>query len=167
MKRITTVAACLLLVTTASQALSWSDFDGLLGTWTGTGTEPGRTATVTQTWERVLGDRFLRLTTCAVWTDQSGVEEVRENVGYLSYDNGRDSFVFRQFFSLGYVAAYDVLVKQGGDLIDFGPRAAESAGGISAQMTITFIGDDTYEQVIQLADRGEDFATIQTLTMRR
>lgn len=167
MSRTLIFAAGVLALATTAHALSWADFDGLLGEWTGTGSESGSRSTVTQTWERVLGDRFLRLTTHAVWIAEDGTREIRENVGYLSYDNDRDAFVFRQFFSLGYVAAYDVLVRENGALIDFGPREAESAGEVGARMTITFTGDDEYVQEIHLAFRGKDFETRQTLTMRR
>ena len=69
----------------------------------------------------------------------------------LSFDNDRISFVFRQFFSAGFVATYDVLVMDGGSVIDFGARAAESAGGVRARMTIKFSGDDSYDQEIDLA----------------
>jgi len=167
MRRILFLAAGVLALAASAHALSWSDFDALVGEWTGTGAETGRTAAVTQTWEWVLDGKFLRLTTRAVWTAEDGSRETRENVGYLSYDNDRDSFVFRQFFSLGYVAAYDVLVLDNGRLIDFGPREAESAGGVSARMTITFTARDAYRQEIHLAFRGENFETRQNLTMRR
>ena len=167
MRRTLILAACVLAVVSTAQALSWRDFDRLVGKWSGTGTESGSTLAVTQTWEWVYDGKFLRLTTHMVATGDDGTREVRENVGYLSFDNDRLSFVFRQFFSAGYVAAYDVLVKDGGSVIDFGERAAESAGGVRARMMITFRGDDSYDQEIDLAFPRRDFATRQTLTMRR
>ena len=161
------VAACMLAVASGAQAMSWSDFDGLVGKWSGTGTESGYTLDVTQTWERIYDGKFLRLTTHMVATAEDGTQEVRENVGYLSFDNDRLSFVFRQFFSPGYVAAFDVLVKDDGKLIDFGVREAESAGGILARMTIRFTGDDAYEQEIELAFPRRDFERRQSLKMTR
>jgi hypothetical protein len=147
--------------------ISWSDFDGLVGEWHGSGTEPGYTLDVTQTWEWVYDGKFLRLTSYVVARDDDGRREVRENVGYMSYDNDRNAFVFRQFFSAGYVATYDVLVEEGGKVIDFGERAAESGGGVRARMVITFAEDGSFKQEIDLAFSSQDFATRQSLTMRR
>ncbi len=167
MRKTLILVACLLAVTSTAQALSWSDFDRLVGEWHGTGTQSGYTLTVTQNWERVWGGKFLRLTTHMVAIGEDGTEEIRENVGYMSFDNDRLSFVFRQFFSAGYVAAFDVLVENGGAVLDFGPREAESAGRIQARMNIEFTGNDTYVQNIDLANPREDFVTKQTLTMKR
>jgi len=167
MSKTLIVAGCLLALAGGASAISWSDFDGLVGQWQGSGSDSGGSLQATHTWEWIYGGKFLRLSTELTVLAEDGSRETRQNVGYMSYDNDRNAFVFRQFFSAGYVATYDVLVQEGGKVIDFGERAAESGGGIRARMVITFEGDDSYHQELELAMPREEFATRQTLDMKR
>ena len=146
----------------------WGIFQTLIGTWIGEGAGFGDVSDITHEWSPVVSGQFLRLQTRSVQR-QGG--EVHEDIGLLSRDRETDSFVFRQFLSEGYVVTYDVGVEKAGEpagspegsLIVFRFREAESTGGMQARMRLTFVGNDQYEMVLELAAPGGEFAPCQQM----
>lgn len=146
----------------------WSAFRPLVGVWKGEGAGFGGPSDVTHRWSFVLDDQFLELRTRSAARRDDGPGEVHEDVGYLSRDKDRGTFVFRQFLSEGFVNTYDVSVEtDGGARLLFGYREAESAGGMRARMRLTFSGEDRYEMVLDLAAPGKEFAACQTMQMTK
>ena len=90
----------------------WEGLRPLVGRWQGEGAGFGNTSSVTHDWDFVLADHFLRLRTRSVSAGKDGAEEVHEDIGFVSLDTARDSFVFRQFLSEGYVNTFDLIVRR-------------------------------------------------------
>ncbi len=150
------------------QADRWELFRPLVGTWQGPGSGFGVTSAVSHVWDFVLADQFLRLRTRSLSQRADGSDEIHEDVGYLSHDTDRDTYVFRQFFSEGYVNTYDVTVRDGSRReIEFAYREAEGAAGQRARMRLVFQDPDSYEMVLDLAEPGEEFAACQTMLLKR
>lgn len=146
----------------------WQRLRPLLGSWEGTGAGFSGKSEVSHEWQFVLGGKFLRLRTRSVAIGDDGTEEVHEDVGYVSLDTGRGTFVFRQFLSEGYVNTFDVTVRAGEMRgVDFAYRDGESTGGVRARMRLNFTGDDEYDMVLDLAFPGKEFAACQENRMRR
>ncbi len=146
----------------------WAGLRPLIGKWEGTGAGFGTTSTVSHEWDLVLGDHFLRLQTRSVSVGKDGAEDVHEDVGYVSLDSDRRAYVFRQFLSEGFVNTYDLAVRAGENQgIEFSHREAESAGGMRAQMRLTFVGAEEYGLVLDLAPAGKDFVACQEMHLRR
>jgi hypothetical protein len=163
--------AAFLCATTASaqdDTDAWQDFRPLTGLWRGEGEGFGNVSDVTHAWEFAVQGQYLRLETRSVTRQESGTGEVHEDVGYLSHDTDRASFVFRQFLSEGFVNTFDVSVKEeGGTVILFGDRESESAGGMRVRMRLEFLSDTEYEMVLDLAMPDGDFATCQRMRMKK
>lgn len=98
---------------------------------------------------------------------EDGTQEIHEDVGYVSHDADRDTFVFRQFLSEGYVNEYDLSVSADGSAIEFADRGVESGGGMRARIHLSLESRDVYEMVLDLADPGAEFVACQTMTLTR
>ncbi len=99
---------------------------------------------------------------------EGGPGEVHEDVGFLSRDKDRSSFVFKQFLTEAFVNTFDVSVEQGQrTTILFGARESESAGGMRVQMQLTFLSETEYAMVLQLAAPGNNFSPCQRMRMRK
>jgi len=81
---INEIILCFLLFFVASiQAQSSQGFsEKILGSWYGTGTLFGQTATFTMNWENELNAKFVKLTFENRFTDKSGVERVMNADAY-------------------------------------------------------------------------------------
>jgi len=165
------VIAALLFATVAygqSDTDKWSGFRPLEGRWTGEGEGFGSVSDVTHEWGLALEGHFLQLQTVSTVRAAAGDGEVHEDVGFLSFDTDRSSYVFRQFLSEGYVNTFDVSILEGENLkILFAARESESAGGMRAQMRLEMLSDSEYEMVLDLAMPGKDFSACQTMRMKR
>jgi hypothetical protein len=173
-------AGCILMVLASSVALfattpeaehptdPWLALHALLGVWQGEGSGFGTVSGVTHEWSFVLGGQFIQLLTRSVPGQEGGTGEVHEDIGFISHDKDRDSFVFRQFFSEGFVNTYDLDIHPGDTpVIEFAYREAESAGGMQARMRLRFLSADEYEMELDLAAPGKDFATCQSMRMKK
>lgn len=146
----------------------WAPVRALEGTWAGQGEGFGQTSDVTHEWRFVMGGSFLRLETRSVTNSGTGNGEVHEDVGYVSWSDDDSVLRFRQFLSEGYVNTYRVEVAVDRErTLNFEPEASEGAGGMLARLTFTFLTDDSYEAVLQLGRKGQEFKACQTMLMHR
>jgi hypothetical protein len=146
----------------------WAPVRALEGTWKGQGEGFGQTSEVTHEWRFVMGGTFLRLETRSVARSETGDGEVHEDVGFVSWSSDDSVLRFRQFLSEGYVNTYraEVAVDRERSL-NFEPEASEGAGGMLARLTFTFLTDDSYEVVLALGRKGQEFKACQTMRMHR
>jgi hypothetical protein len=162
------VSLCAAAAAGRSEKNVWKPFHPLVGTWSGTGSGFGSESDVTHQWNFAIGGQFLQLRTTSIARNGDGAADVHEDVGFLSYDTDRSSFVFRQFVSEGFVNTFDVTLEHGDTLtIVFGARASESAGGMRARMTLEFISDDEYEMVLELAGPGRSFSPCRSMRLKK
>lgn len=123
---------------------------------------------MTHEWNFVLSGRFLELRTRSISRRDGKPDDSHEDVGFISRDTDSGTFVFRQFLSEGFVNTYDVSIRSGETRqIVFAYREAESAGGMRAQMRLSFVAEDEYDLVLDLAASGEDFVPCQQMHMKK
>jgi len=151
---------------------TWQVFKPLVGEWKGDGAGFGDVTDVTHLWDLVLQGKYLRLRTKSVSRKEGKSvelqEEIHEDVGFLSWDTDRKSFVFRQFLSEGFINTFDVTINSEKPLMMiFGHRETESGGGMRAQMTLSFTGDTKYDMVLDLAGPGKEFSPCQQIHMKK
>ena len=158
-----------LAVTTAQEERDvWQDLRPLVGRWGGEGSGFGTVSDVTHEWKFVFHGKFLKLETKSVARAEEGTGEIHEDVGLISYDTNRSSFVFRQFLSEGFVNIFDVVVEPGDEgTILFESRESESAGATRARMRLTFHSATEYEMVLDLAAPGKEFVACQRMVMKK
>jgi hypothetical protein len=148
---------------------TWAALRFLLGTWEGTSSgQPGQ-GTVRREYRLVLRDRFIEVRNTSTYPPQvkNPKGEVHEDLGYISYDRSRKTFVFRQFHAEGFVNTYVgqatgpgtvVFTTEGIENIPAGWRARETYRSPSA--------DELIER-FELAEPEKEFALYSETTLRR
>ncbi|HEY0653626.1 MAG TPA: heme-binding beta-barrel domain-containing protein [Chryseosolibacter sp.] len=88
----------------------WLPFQPFLGKWTGSGEGVDGKGTYERTYQFVLNNKYIEVRNKTVYpaTPEKPKGYIHEDVGYISYDKGRKTFVFRQFHAEGFVNHYEL-----------------------------------------------------------
>jgi hypothetical protein len=175
--RVAAVAVCCLLgasgLAGASQATSASRLSAvqpLVGKWQGTSEGQPGTGTLTREYRVVLRDRFIEETNRSVYPAQekNPKGEVHEHRSFFSFDNARKTVVFRQFHSEGFVNQYVLEPTTKPGALVFVSEAIENIPkGYRARETYTFINENEFEEVFEIAEPGKDFSLYSKAKLKR
>ena len=161
----------MLVMTTPIQAQQedrWAPLRPLLGSWEGTSAGQPGTVAVAREYRLVLGDRFIEVRNTATYPPQekNPKGETHEDRGYVSYDEGRKLFVFRQFHVEGFVTTY-VATPHAVPIV-FASEAIENIpSGWRARETWRLEPGGELVEVFELAEPGKDFTTYSEVRLRR
>lgn len=149
----------------------WKPFRGFIGEWTGTGEgEPGK-GNYTRSYKFVLGEKFIEVKNKAEYPKQekNPKGEVHEDIGYISYDKLRKTFVLRQFHVEGFVNQFTIeSISPDGTSIVFISEAIENIpAGWRAKETYSLIGNGEITEVFKLAAPNGEFKTYSTVRLKR
>jgi hypothetical protein len=157
----------LLLLPFASQAqLSaqdslWLPFQPFIGTWSGAGEGVDGNGSYERTYQFVLNKKYIAVKNKTIYpaSKEKPKGYVHEDVGYISYDRMRKTFVFRQFHGEGFVSQYTLdSVSTDKKTIIFVSEAIENIPqGWRARETYT-ITQNGMSEVFDLAEPGKEFA---------
>ncbi len=140
----------------------WEPFRPLIGIWNGHRTGLGGDATQKVEWKFVLGDKFLLCTT----TTTSG-SDPHEDLGMISYDQQRKKFVYRAFFTEGFVNQYVAKISDDGKTIEFETEAIENGPpGLKAKEIIQINGDKIHQE-LHLASGDKPYELCVSVDMER
>lgn len=142
----------------------------LVGKWEGTSDGRPGAGTVRREYERVLGDRFIRVRNRSDYPAQerNPKGEVHEDEGYLSYDRGRKRLVLRQFHVEGFVNQYVQDDVSPSGRVSFTTEAIENIpAGWRARETYVIQGPDAFEEIFELAEAGKPFEMYSRSRLRR
>ncbi len=150
---------------------SWALFRPMVGSWEGTSHgQPGEGKSE-RTYEFVLRGTFLRITSKAVYPPQkeNPKGEVHEDIGYISYDKNRKSFVLRQFHVEGFVNQYvfDPLKAEGGTITFVSEAIENIPAGWRAREDYRMSGKDELIERFELAEPGKEFELYSESRFRR
>jgi len=139
----------------------WMPVNRLLGTWTGKGEgEPGK-GVYERTYTQILNKKFIEVRNKSTYppTDKHPKGEVHEDIGYISYDKGRKTFVLRQFHVEGFVNQYKLeSISADGNTIVFVSEAIENIpAGFRARETYRFSEGGKFTETFELSEPGKDF----------
>lgn len=157
----------------ASQATSASRLSAvqpLVGKWQGTSEGQPGTGTLTREYRLVLRDRFIEETNRSVYPAQekNPKGEVHEHRSFFSFDNARKTIVFRQFHGEGFVNQYVLEPTTKAGVLVFVSEAIENIPkGYRARETYTFISENEFEEVFEIAEPGKDFALYSRARLKR
>lgn len=142
----------------------WSGLDFLIGTWQGTGSGQPGTSQVERHYQFVLNGQFIEVKNKSTYPPQekNSKGEVHEDMGLISYDKGRKTFVFRQFHVEGFVNQYvldgEASQEPDGQTIVFKTESIENIpAGWQARETYQVVSPDEFTEVFELAAPGKDF----------
>jgi len=149
----------------------WQPLRGFLGNWKGQGSgEPG-TGDYERSYRFIFKDRFIEVKNRSSWrpTEQNPKGEIHEDLGYISYDKARKTFVLRQFHIEGFVNQYRLeSISEDGRKIVFVSEAIENIGaGWRARETYQIAGADEFTETFELAPPGGEFGPYTTATLKR
>jgi hypothetical protein len=140
----------------------WELFRYFLGDWTGSGTGKPGNSSVERSYRLVLADQFIEIRGRSVYPPQEAnpTGEDHQEIGLLSHDNERTSYVLREFHVEGYVNQY-VLASfdQKGAPLVFVTEAIENIpAGWHARTTWEILTEDSFRETFDLAGPGKEWA---------
>lgn len=131
----------------------------MLGTWDTTASGQPGIGTGTRDYRLVLRDRFIEVRNRITYPpqDKNPQGETHEDVGFISYDRARKTFVLRQFHGEGFVNTY---VAPGDNPLAFVTDAIENIpDGYRARETYRIVSLTEFVETFAIAEPGKDFAT--------
>jgi hypothetical protein len=149
----------------------WQPLKFLVGTWTGKGGgEPG-IGEYERTYKFIFNKKFLEVKNKSAYppTEKNPKGEVHEDIGYMSYDTARHSFVLRQFHIEGFVNQYrlDNISTDGKKIVFISEAIENIPPGWRAKEIYQILGDREFTETFELAPPGKDFEVYSTVTLRR
>jgi hypothetical protein len=149
----------------------WLPFDKFIGTWTGSGDGVDGKGTYERTYQFVFNKKYIELKNKSTYPPTTAKPKgyVHEDVGYISYDRIRKTFVFRQFHSEGFVNQYLLeKVSPDGRAFTFVSEFIENIpNGWRARETYTFAASGELTEVFELAEPGKEFELYSKATLRK
>jgi hypothetical protein len=154
-----------------SPADVWQPFKFFVGQWEGRGEGTPGISLGRQEWAFVLGGKFLQVRNEARFDPQqkNPKGEVHEDWGFISYDQVRKAYVFRQFHVEGFVNQYVCAGPVGdGKTFVFLSEAIENLPpGFKARLTYRILDDTSFEQTFDLAPPGKEMTCYSKGVMTR
>jgi hypothetical protein len=139
----------------------WAPFKFFSGKWLGTGKGQAGTGEYEHTYEFILNDRFLFVRNQSIYPplEQNPTGETHQDWGFISFDKGRNTFVYRQFHIEGFVNQY-VLEQHSPDFSQFS-FISESIENIShgwrAKENYRLISSGEFIESFLLAESSKNF----------
>jgi hypothetical protein len=151
----------------AGQEDRWKPWRALVGTWEGTSQGKPGTGRVQLVVEFVMNGRFLKIAGSADYKNETGGEH-HEDMGLVSFDRGRSTFVFRQFHVEGFVNQYTLTSDpKAGDTLELTSESCENTPpGWRARETYKVIGD-ALDHTFELAAPDKPFERYATASLKR
>jgi len=149
----------------------WQPFQFFLGNWKGQGRgEPGQ-GEYERSYRLIFNDRFIEVRNKSSWlpTANNPKGEVHEDLGYLSYDKGRKTYVLRQFHIEGFVNQYrlESLSADGRRIVFISEAIENIAAGWRAKETYQLTGENELIETFELAPPNKDFEVYSAATLKR
>jgi hypothetical protein len=149
----------------------WQPLRTFIGDWKGTGGgEPG-TGEYSRSYQFIFDGKFIEVRNKTVYPKQpkNPKGETHEDVGYVSYDKARKSFIMRQFHKEGFVNQYRLeSISPDGKTIVFVSEALENLpAGFRARETYKLTAENEFSETFDIAEPGKDFQVYSTVTLKR
>jgi hypothetical protein len=149
----------------------WQPLKVFLGNWSGTGGgEPGA-GEYERSYRLILNKKFIEIRNKSMYPPSKNYPngEVHEDIGYISYDKARKSFILRQFHIEGFVNQYKLdSISADGKTIVFTSESIENIStGWRARETYRLLGPDEFKESFELAPPNKEFEAYSTVVLKR
>ena len=149
----------------------WLPFKFFVGQWEGSGEGQSGSSHGRQEWGFVLGGKYLQVRNEARFDPQekNPKGELHEDWGFISYDQLRKAYVFRQFHVEGFVNQYICIGPSAdGKTFVFLSEAIENIPpGFKTRLTYRILDENSFEQTFDLAAPGKELACYSKGIMNR
>ncbi|MFN0158463.1 MAG: heme-binding beta-barrel domain-containing protein [Bacteroidota bacterium] len=150
---------------------AWSPLRYFVGEWEGSGEGQSGNSTVKRTYRFILGEQFLQVGNTSTYPPQQSNPkgEVHSDLGILSYDKARKTFVARQFHIEGFVNQYvlDSVSANGKTLVFLTESIENIPKGWKAKEEYQIVTDDEFVETFSLAAPGKEFEVYSTTRLKR
>lgn len=159
-----------LAVAQETQKDVWAPMRSFIGEWRGTGGgEPGE-GKYKRTYKFIFGGKFMEIKNKSTYKAQPKNPKggIHEDVGYISYDKMRKTFVLRQFHKEGFVNQYKLenISPDGKEMVFVSESIENIPPGWRAKETYRFINDVEFTETFELAAPGKDFEVYSKATLK-
>ena len=149
----------------------WKPFRAFIGNWKGDSEgQPGK-GTYDRTYKFIFDDKFIEVRNTSTYPKQekNPKGEIHEDIGYLSYDKARKTFVLRQFHKEGFVIQYKLAsVSADGKTIVFDSESIENVpAGWRARETLNVKDDGEWTETFELAAQNAEYKLYSKATLKR
>ncbi len=98
----------ILFAQTNKQDSIWSPFNYFIGKWEGKGSVEGVAGKYERSYQYIFNKKYIEVSNKSTYppTEKNPNGEVHEDLGYISYDRYRKTFILRQFHIEGFVNQY-------------------------------------------------------------
>lgn len=156
---------------TSKQDSTWAPFKKFSGNWEGTSEGQPGNGKYERSYQSIFNKTFVEVKNKSTYppTEKNPKGEVHEDVGYISYDKGRKTFVLRQFHTEGFVNQYKIdSISPDGKTIVFISESIENIPtGWKAKETYQFINDNEFTETFELAEPNGKFEVYSKATLER
>jgi hypothetical protein len=155
----------------AKQDSIWQPMKALVGTWKGNGGGELGSGKYERSYRFIFNRKFIEVRNKSTYppTANNPAGEVHEDLGYISYDKSRKTFVLRQFHAEGFVNQYklDTMSADRKRFVFVSEAIENIAPGWRATETYELRGDDTFQEMFQLAPPNKPFEPYSTVVLER
>lgn len=149
----------------------WRPLEFIEGNWKGTGGgEPG-IGQYERSYQFMFNKKYIAVKNKSSYPPSKDHPkgEVHEDIGYISYDKVRQTFVLRQFHVEGFVNQYKLdSVSSDSKRLVFTSEAIENIpAGWRAKETYHVITDNEFSETFELAPPGKEFDVYTKVTLKR
>lgn len=149
----------------------WTPFNFFVGSWQGTGQGQPGASQVERTYEFVLNGKFLQVKSTSTYPPQDSnlKGEIHQDMGLVSYDKARKTFIFRQFHVEGFVNQYvlDSLAPDGQEIVFVTESIENIPAGWRARETYQIHNSDEFTERFELAAPGKEFELYSQSHLKR
>lgn len=149
----------------------WMPMKFFVGEWTGKGGgEPGN-GDYERSYKWIFNGRYIEIHNKSAYPPSANNPkgEVHEDLGYISYDKARKTFVLRQFHTEGFVNQYklDSISPDRKTLVFITESIENIPAGWKAKETYRLINDDEFEETFELAEPNAGFKPYSKVILKR
>jgi hypothetical protein len=161
---------------TMGQALTkkdsvWLPVKFFIGNWTGNSEgEPGK-GKYERSYRFIFENQFIEVKNKSIYppTDKNPKGEVHEDIGYISFDKIRKTFVLRQFHKEGFVNQYrlESTSPDGKSLVFISENIENIPAGWRARETYYITSTSDFTEVFELAAPGKEFELYSKAVLKK
>jgi len=139
----------------------WTRFYYFIGSWQGSGQGKAGRSHVERQYQFILNSKFLFVRSQSIYEppEKNTNGETHEDWGFISYDRARETYIFRQFHTEGFVNHYVLNeLTEADQAISFVTEAIENIPpGWRARETYRILGPEEFIEVFEMAPPDKEF----------
>lgn len=161
----------LTIAQSAKQDSLWKPFANFIGQWTGKGGGESGEGNFERSYKFIFNKRYIEVKNKSVYPPSQNYPkgEIHEDLGYISYDKLRNTFVLRQFHVEGFVNQYKLeSISDDGKKIVFASEAIENIKeGWRAKESYQIFSESEFSETFELAPPQKEFGVYSKVTLKR